>query len=226
MYKKLPTNSKPFPPEVCTADFEKEWLACIGENTSNLTKLLKIMEPTFEHWENLLLGKCDRHDIGFITLCQLLDKEPSESLAKINCWTSWIKNNSDIKSELRYIFVERVRKFKYKPSLAAPIMVEYIAARDFKLGIYHQIRATHRLSKREAIFYIDDYEFDIISELELPDYLLLKNIGAELNNWQSYLFFLIQQGYTSTKRSELTRTDRRNLYKEERKIWQSIKQML
>ena len=184
------------------------------------------MQPAFAHWEKLLLGTIDRADIGFVTLCQLLDKDPAVSLDKLNCWVDWVLENSDLKSELQYIFLERVRKFKYKPSLAAPIMVEYIAARDFKLGIYHQIRATHRLSKRDATFYIDDYEFDIMSDNELPDYLLLKNIGAELNSWQSYLFFLIKQGYTSTTRSELTRTDRRNLHKEEKEIWQSIKRML
>ena len=182
MYKKIPTNKKPFPASVPTEKFQEEWLKCIGNKDSNVCSLLEIMKPAFSHWEKLLLGTADRADIGFVTLCQLLDKDPETSLQKLNCWVEWVLKNSDIISELQYIFLERVRKFKYKPSLAAPIMVEYIAARDFKLGIYHQIRMIHRLSKREATFYIDDYEFDMMSETELPDYLLLKNIGAELNS--------------------------------------------
>jgi hypothetical protein len=56
------------------------------------------------------------------------------------------------------------------------------------------------------------------------DFLLLKNLN--LDAWQSYILYLIKEGYTSIDRAHLTKTNRRNLFREEKQIWESLKQML
>ena len=223
MYKHLPTSTRPLPLAVSSKTFTDEWLLCIGDYQKDLTSLLLMMEPVFIYWEKQLTREIIEDDINFLTLCKLISKEPEEALAKIKRWRSWVKSNSDIKSELQYIFIERVRKLRYKPTFAQPLMVEYIVAKDFKLGLYHHIRYILRLVDRDAIYNVEEREFDIAVTFDLPDYLLLQNIG--LNIWQSYLFHLIKQGYNSITRSVLTKLHRRNLYNEERKIWLRLKQM-
>ena len=104
-------------------------------------------------------------------------------------------------------------------------MVEYIVAKDFKLGLYHHIRYILRLVERDAIYHAEtEQNILILTYTEMPDWLFLKKINIDFNKWQSYLFYMIKEGYTSIQRSELTKIHRRNLYKEEQKIWQSLKQ--
>ena len=99
--------------------------------------------------------------------------------------------------------------------------------KDLKLGIYHHMRYILRLLKREALYHADiDNTFEIPMLTETPDFLLLNKIDIGLNKWQSYLFHMIREGYTSVQRSELTKIHRRNLYNEEQKIWHLIKQTL
>ena len=228
MYKMLPTNTRPLKLKHSSEEFTQEWIRCIQDKTSDLSKIITMMRPVFKHWGQLLSAGTAKDDIGHTTLCRLLSpSSQEEALSKIKLWLQWIKANSDITSELQYIFLERMRKFRYTPTLASPIMVEYLIAKDFKLGIYHHIRYTLRLLAREAL-----YHSEMEANLEIPtdgsqiDWLLLKNIETELTTWQSYLLFMIKQGYSSIKRSELTKIHRRNLHNEEKKIWHLIKQTL
>jgi len=222
MYKKVSTSTRPLPLEVDSKIFAQEWLKCISNKSANLTNLLEMMQPVFNTWKTQIIQKENINEINFVTLCRLLSPKPNEALEKINSWAEWVDDNSTIINELQYIFIERIRKFKHKPTSAKPIMIEYIVARDFKLGIYHHIRKILRLINRDAIYSLEDkYDFEIAVTFKIPDYLLLHNIG--LTPWQSYLFYLLKQGYSSTARSKLTKLHRRNLHKEEKQIWLLLK---
>jgi len=222
MYKKVSTSTRPLPLKITSEDFAEEWLKCVSNKSADLSKLLEMMHPVFDTWRKQILLKEGIDEINFTTLCRLLSLKPSKALEKIDLWANWVENNSSIINELQYIFLERIRKFKYKPSSAKPIMIEYIVARDFKLGIYHHMRKILRLINRDAIYNLEDkYDFEIAITFKTPDYLLLKNIG--LTPWQSYLFYLLKQGYSSTARSKLTKLHRRNLHKEEKQIWLLLK---
>ena len=225
MYKTLPKNIRSLPLTVDGRVFSKEWLKCIDEPESDLTKLIDMMKPVFIHWENKLLLLDLSDDINYLTLCKLISIDLEEALSHINTWIEWAQNTSSIREELEYIFIQRMRKFKYKPALARPAMIEYIVARDFKLGIHHHMRSINRLVNRDALFSAEGLENnDIIDEVDFPDFFLLDTIKQ--NNWDSYLFHLIKNGYTSTERSQIVKIHRRNLFKEEQQIWHLLKQKL
>ena len=227
MYKTLPTNTRPLALDITPKEFTQEWVKCVQDKTSDLSTVLSMMQPVFDNWKCLLSTTVEKDDISYITLCKLLSPEPEKAREYIDLWLEWIKVNSDIISELQYIFIERIRKFRYVPTLANAKMIEYIVAKDLKLGIYHHMRYTLRLLGREALYHADIEENLEVQIVEIvPDFLLLKKIDKGLNKWQSYLFYMIREGYSSVHRSELTKIHRRNLYNEEKKIWHLIKQTL
>ena len=223
MYKTLPTNRRPLPLKVESSTFGDLWKSCILDKQSDLTTILQMMEPVFNHWEMLLRTKDFNQDINLLTLCRMLDPDPSEAISKIESWVLWADSSSSVIEELIYIFIERIRKFRYTPSSASDKMIEYIVAKDFKRGLYHHIRAINRLKTRDALFYSETFdENDFAINTVFPDFYVLNIIKS--NNWKSYLFHLISQGYSTTERSELTKLHRRNLYKEEKKLCQLVKQ--
>ena len=227
MYKKLPKNVRSLNLKVKPSVFKEEWIKCASDKKSNLTSLLKIMDPVFDNWVAQLTNKDISDDINFITLCQLISPNPSEALQMIKKWVEIIEETSSLKDEICYIFIERIRKIRYIPTLANAKMIEYIVAKDLKHGIYHHIRYTLRLSERDAWYNVVDLpDFDIGVEYIMTDCLLMDNLKLKLTNWQSYLFHMISEGYSSVKRSTMTKIHRRNLYKEEKIIWDSLKQML
>ena len=227
MYKKLPKNVRSLDLKVDSKTFKEEWIRCASDKQSDLTSLLQMMEPVFEKWEAQLTNENIQEDINFITLCQLISPNPSEAVDSIRKWVEIIKESSSIKDEICYIFIERIRKVRYIPTLANSKMIEYIVAKDLKYGIYHHMRYTLRLSEREAWYRVIDVpNFDIAVEYVMTDCLLMKKIKMKMTKWQSYLFHMITEGYTSVKRSTMTKIHRRNLYKEEKIIWDSLKQML
>ncbi len=222
MYKTLPTNRRSLPLEVESPAFADVWKACIKNQKSDLTVIMQMMEPVFACWQQQLIKQDLKTDMMFLTLCQMLDPDPEEALSKVTKWVEWAESSSSVIEELRYIFIERIRKIKYEPSSASDKMIEYIVAKDFKRGLYHHIRAINRLKARDALFYSEMFdEEEFATYIVLPDHYMLNIIKS--NQWNSYLFHLISQGYTTVERSELTKLHRRNLYKEEKKLCQLLK---
>jgi hypothetical protein len=222
MYKTFPTNRRPLPLDVDSHSFASVWKACAKNKQSDLTKLLQMMEPVFERWEVFLLRVDHNIDINFLTLCRMLSKNPDIALYKIDNWIKWAKSSSSIKEELQLIFLERIRKIKYTPDVASDVMVEYVVARDFKRALHHHIRAINRLKFRDCLFYADIFDEIVVETYTNEvDIWILDRIKS--NKWNSYLFHLITEGYTSRQRSELTRIHRRTLYNEEKKLCQLLK---
>ena len=225
MYKTFPTNRRPLPLEVDSSSFVSVWKACAKNKNSNLTALMQMMEPVFDRWEHFLLRKNYDIDINFLTLCRMLSADPDLALSKIDNWIEWAQSSSSIKEELQLIFLERVRKIKYTPDIASDKMVEYVVARDFKRALHHHIRAINRLRYRDCLFHADIFdEIEIEAYTEEVDFWVLDRIKS--NKWNSYLFHLISEGYTSVQRSELTKIHRRTLYNEEKKLCQLLKPKL
>lgn len=216
-------KSRPMPMDEETQNFIQEWKCCILDDNSNTNKLFLMLEPFFLHWEKQLKRQDKIEHINYSTLCCLLSKENKNSLKMIECWLNWVEKTSTINSELSYIFLERIRKFKYYPTLAKPIMVEYVIARDFKLALKQQIVNVWRKVHRDAHLLADyDVDFDKEVDYSYLDPLVYKQL-EKFNNWQQYLLKLILDQYSSKDRSELTLIHRRNLYIEERKIWDLVK---
>ena len=222
MYKTLPTNRRSLPLKVSSSIFANAWKICVTNKQSDLTDILDMMKPVFAHWEKLLTRQAIEDDINFLTMCRMLDPDPQKALFKIKQWVMWAENTSSIEEELCLIFIERIRRIRYIPSLASDKMIEYVVSKDYKLGLHHHIRAINRLKMRDALYYSEQLEDDDFTiEVTFPDFFLIKKIQS--NDWNSYLFHLISEGYSTIERSELTKLHRRNLYKEEQKICHLVK---
>lgn len=225
MYEPLPTNVRPMKLDVTSEEFVSEWGRCILNKKSDITTLLEIVDPFIKNWEKLLRERNDQKDISYVTLQKLLSKDKEHSLVMIDSWIQWADSTSTVENELLYLFIERVRRFKYYPSLAQPGMVEYVIARDYKLSLKHFIKRIHNLKNRDALLtavYGSNYDEAVIQEY--PDPFILNK--DKLTAWHLYLLNLIVSNYNTVERSELTHIHRRNLYIEERTIWDSLRQRL
>ena len=216
-------KSRPIPIDVETQTLIDEWKLCISDKQSDTTNLFKMLDPFFAHWERQLRRIDKVEHINYSTLCSLLSDNFDISLQKIAAWVKWVDSTSTIKNELAYIFLERIRKFKYYPNLARPIMVEYVIARDFKLALRHHIVGIWRRINRDA-HHKAEYNVDLNLEVDYTysDPIVYKHL-EKLDTWQYYLLKLIIDQYSSKERSELTLIHRRNLYIEEKKIWDLVK---
>ena len=111
---------------------------------------------------------------------------------------------------------------RYTPDMAGDKMVEYVVARDLKRALYKHIRAINRLKHRDCL-----YKAQVFDEIVIETYTNEVDIWVldkiKSNKWNSYLFHLISEGYTSKQRSDLTKMHRRTLYNEEKKLCQLLK---
>lgn len=222
----LPTNSRPLTLTVSSEKFASIWMSCILDKTSDMTKLLEVVHPFISKWERLLTDKEETKDINYVALCRMLSPtNPEEAREKISTWLESVQTPSSIYDELIYLFIERVRRIKYKPKLAKPLAVEYIVASDFRMGLNHLIRGACRRIKRDAFTKADSYEkIEIPVLVEPADYLLIENL--DLDRWESYLLHLLKQGFSSVERSQLTHFHRRSLHTQEQNLWHLLKQKL
>lgn len=225
MYKTFPTNRRPLPLKVDSSSFVSVWKSCAKDKRSDLTQLIQMMDPVFDRWEEFLLRENHDIDINFLTLCRMLSSDPDTALEKIDKWIEWAQSSSSIKEELQLIFLERIRKIKYTPDMASDTMVEYVVARDFKRALHHHIRAINRLKFRDCLYHADIFDEIVVETYnDEVDIWILDKIKS--NKWNSYLFHLISEGYTSKQRSELTKIHRRTLYNEEKNLCHLLKPKL
>ena len=199
-------------------------MSCILDKTSDMTRLLEVIDPFISKWEDLLTGKEETKDINYIALCRMLSpKDPAIAIEKISSWVQSIHAPGSVYDELVYLFIERVRRIKYKPKLAKPLAIEHIVANDFRMGLNHVIRGACRRIERDAFTKAESYEkIEIPVLVEYADYLLIENLN--LDRWESYLLHLLKQGFSSVERSQLTHFHRRSLYTQEQNLWHLLKQ--
>lgn len=222
MLTKQADNSRPMPMDTPTSVFVDEWKACIENASHDTTRLFTMLDPFIAHWKSQITAQTYDYHINYLTLCNLLSDDLDESLNMIRCWVDWAEKTSSVESELRYLLLERIRKFKYFPTQANPIMAEYVIGRDFKLALNHYIRDIWRKHNRDALLSAEhSIDFDAEYSYTYPDYIMWKNLN--LDTWQSYIIKLIIDEYSSKDRSDLTLVHRRNLYLQEKKIWDLIK---
>lgn len=222
MSKPNANAKRPMPLNVSTETFIGEWGRCIDDKASDTTELIKMLQPFVTHWESQLRNQTQAYHINYVTLCKLLSSDIDSSLSMIRAWLNWADNTSTVQNELTFLFLERVRKFKYYPTLAKPIMVEYVIARDFKLALRQYITSIWRKTNRDAHFqaeYDVDYDEEIV--YDYSDSIIVRDL--KLDSWQNYLIDLILSNYSTVERSNLTLMHRRNLYTEENKIWDLIR---
>lgn len=220
-YLILPTNQRPIPTlEVTSKEFTKEWEACWEDQKRDLTHLMSIATPLVDHWEALLTNSEYPRDIGFVSLCSLIDHTNINSaLQIIKRWVHWAKQMTSVREELEMLFIEHIRRARYYPRLARPVMAEYVIARDFKSRLASKI-----MLRRHPDFEHGTHPPNTILCIvpEYPDYLLLKTLG--LSKWKSYLLKMMKERYSVLELSRLNRIPRETQYYEEKEIWDYLKQ--
>jgi hypothetical protein len=219
-YLILPTNQRPIPTlKVTSKEFTREWEACWKDQSRDITYLTSIATPLIDHWEALLTKPEYPRDIGFISLCALLDNTNMDSALQIvSSWVHWAEQLTSVREELEILFIEHIRKARYYPRLARPVMAEYVIARDFKSRLVSKIKL-HRHPDFEHDTHSPDTILCIVPEY--PDYLMLKNLG--LSNWESYLLKMMKERYSVLEISKLNRIPRETQYYEEKEIWDYLK---
>lgn len=221
-YKTLEPKQTPLTLSVSQEAFANEWKKCISDKSSDLSEIMIMIEPFLKIWEKQLKNIFNPN-IHFLTLCKLLSKKDINiAVNMVKDWVSWVETDSTIEHELKYLFIERLRNFKYKPALARPHSVEYIVAKDFKLALRNYIRTICRLVKKDVIYSAVYQEYETLHTVENPDVLLIKNL--KLDNWQSYLLQLYKQGLSSSGRAQKLHIHRRDLYKEEKQLWDLLRE--
>lgn len=219
----LPTNVRPLQLDVSSEEFAAEWESCVKNRASDLTQLIQMMQPAFNYWIQLLKGKADsRHDINYVTLCNLLNKqEPNKATSRIKAYVGF--RGTDLFWELQMLFIRRLRKMRFFPALARPIAIEYIVARYLKWDTWLDIKrveASNRHLEKATLYFNPPTIYE-------PDYnkiVLSREIRDEFDDFQYYLYYLIMEGFNLAERTCILNYDRRNLYKEESKIWHHLKQ--
>lgn len=225
-YKFCSTNIRPMPLEVSSEVFADEWHKCWEDKESDLTTLFLMVKPLLLHWERMFTIPTYNKDIQYIALCKYLaPNDPDEAITKLAQWVEWAENTTSVLEELEFIFMRRIRSMGYYPKFAKPISVEYVIVTDFRYAVNAAIRSVLSIAVHE----IDYAKNSCISpglliEYDLPDYLLLKNLS--FSKWESYLFYLVLEGYSSYEISRITRIPRETYYYEEKQIWQCLKARL
>lgn len=211
---------------VTSEEYAQEFKLAVASADSDITKLLEVSQPYLDQWEQQLTHVDTEKELNYIILCRLLSpKEPEKALEMIAAWVKWAETSSSVKEELQYLFLQRIRRFKYSPTLARPVTIEYVIARDFKYGLHHFISYAYAKRQRDALDRAESTDTIELSYVPtIPDYLLMNNM--KLNRWQSYLFQLMLDRDTSTSRAKLSHYKRSNLFHEEKKIWQLLNKKL
>jgi hypothetical protein len=225
MFKTLPKTQKPFPLTLDSEKFAASYIVAHKDKTSDLTEVIKLVMPALKHWDDCLKNNNYSSDINMLTLCRLLSNKPAKAITMIRNWVVETNKVSSTIDELIFLFIKRARKIKYLPRAKAPVMIEYVVARDLKLALKEEIKkswikTTCRLGySAKNNLQLEEKMYD-----KLPDYYALNIIRESF--WLYYLCTLIYQGYTSIERSNLTQIKRQNLYREEKQLWQLLKSKL
>jgi len=225
MLRTLPNSQKPLSSDTDTSALVAEWKSVCLDHSSDLTNIYTIIKPSLVHWEKILSSGRYIEDINIYTLVNLLSEDVNQGAIILKTWVSETKRTSSILDELTFIFIKRMRKVKYIPRANSDKIIEYVIARDLKLGLKDEILSFWSRYRRENSFNVNEISTDnFVYYDKLPDYYLVDTIKKDY--WLYYLCSLIYQGYTSIQRSELTHIKRQNLYREEKELWHLLKSRL
>lgn len=205
-YKQLSPNIHALHLDVPNSEFLVTWEKAILSKNKDIDHLVSILRPYVLHWV-ALLTKTKPPDIQLVTLYQYL--EASDKLDNLQIWLDSVDN---LESELLFVLIETISKFKFFPKEASGIKAEYVFALAFirRLKLHLFKASGHHFEILEA-HYEDDY----------PDYFIIKNITS--NPWDAYLFLLIASGFNSVEIAEICKIPRETFYYEEQNIWHQLK---
>lgn len=205
-YKKINPNKKNLPSSIDSELFKKLWIEALEDKDSDVTELLKLLDPFFQKLIDQILT-FRQLDFNFVSLCQYISPDPTQAATKIK---NWVKNSDSIYSDMIYCFMKRLRAVKKIPKNGRPLMVEYYFITDFK----------YELSK-----FIKKQKYNINNPIKQEYSEVKLNITFD-NNWQKYLYNLYMQGYNNSEISQLTKISRKTIIKEGKKLCQCLKHKL
>ncbi len=192
-YLTMERHVRPMPLHVPSEVMVSEWKRCWEDKKIDSSHLFKLLDPFIDNWEAMLRG-AQKKDINYVSLCGLIaPRNPTLALEMIANFVTVADDTSSVHDELTMLLVERLRRRRYWPSQASPIMAEYVLALDFKLFLRHKIVSSQVIRLREATIMCDGEDPDTISiEQNIPDYLAMKNIIT--SPWEDYLIGLMVLG--------------------------------
>lgn len=221
-YRTLPRNVRPMPLAVSSEEFSEAWKLARQSHDSDLGEVMRMLEPFLQHWEAMLLGRV-APDINYLTLCRLMDPgSPRGALRRVKSWVFATLQLSSVLCELRLLAVSRIRKLRYDPVQASPIMLEYVVARDFKLALSDMIYDS-KTKFQEALYSLErvDLEALIVDPVE-PDFFFIDRI--ELSPWEFYLILLNSRGIQLYRLGSYIHQPRDKTIEEMNSLWRKLEQ--
>lgn len=217
LYRSARNDQRPMQLLVSREIYHAEWKACWKDPARDVSSVLQMTIPFFEHLERQLRDPCC-NDIQLVTLCRFLDPEIPKALDIIERWLDWADEHSSVRHEMILTMVDCIRKLPFFTAKDGN-MAEWIITLDFRRRFYRTMRfPTRRAPRPEGDGQV--YTLEIPVEDYHPDYLLEKNL--QLSAMELYLVNLIQTGCTKSQIKNLThQSDRQtNMMLEE--FWFSL----
>jgi len=213
----FPTQDRHLALKISKKKFFAEWSACIQDKQRDLTVLLGYMEPVFAYWEQLLDQETfEIINIDLAILFRNLDGEGLD-IEDLKNWVKRIKEESNLLSELRIIFLGLVKRFKYVPDAMKIEYAERHVITYFRYALSVDVKNSN--AKRYQRLTGDNPDLVGKSDPEI-DYIWLHN--NDLTPWQKYLLQLYLQGYDTLAVEPVVHLPRETYYYESKKIWQNL----
>lgn len=219
MYKAMPTDVRPMKLDVSSKVFASVWKECWKNPNKDIMPLLDILDPFFKHWIYMLTEPGSEKDINYITLCFLIEGCGPPAPKAIKKWVRYGTHSVSLYEEFQLMAIEYLRTVGYFPSLASPIMVEYVIARDLKLRLAKKIVKAY---KQSIDIPVEASTFNTLThEDHYPDYFMLNQLTD--TQWNLYLSLFVTQGLPTLEIAEITKIPRITFYYEERELWHKLK---
>lgn len=205
-FKKLKAPKRILDISVPPVDFKSIWIQALKNKNSDLTELLKILDPFLQQVSYNILN--DKYDYYLVSILNLVNLNSKISIHKKNLWIKSI--HSDVYQEIVLLLVKRCRRLTKIPYNASPEMCEHYFLTDLKYAISKQISKIRKLDLSKV-----------------PNNFQKQKICIKIEDlWYNYLYQLYKYGYTKKEISEITNLSRQTIYIEEKKLCQYLKKKL
>lgn len=206
---------------VDSAIVAEEWKRCWADHSRDMTSLMQMLDPFILYWQQILTSP-NQGDVNYISLCSLISSDYDTAINSIASWIEETEKVSCLYDDLVMLVIEHVRTSRYFPHHATPRNAELTIALDFKKKLKNKIVVS---AKRNKVVDTSEDEAILNSTISFdchPDYFLIKNLG--LGPWDSYMLLWLKTGRSNLDISNTINLPAETLKREERYLWDYLKQ--
>lgn len=179
--------------------FKDMYLAILKNKESDLTVFLSYIDEFISKVYLSIINKDESYYFYLFLKKNICSFTTEGSIDK------WIETK-EVKEDILFILIERLRKLKTHPTKATPIMCQFYFVTDFRLAISTFIKKNFRIKNIKNTLIKTNQAYLMEKRYNLP------------NPWYNYLVQMLIMGYNITEISKLTGFSRTTIHKELKKI--------